>query len=349
MPTHEPSVSRLLRLVSHADETTDSGSSSAPPPAVPPDSDTRLLDAYSQAVVSVVERVSPAVIGVTAGGEQPAGAGSGFLISPDGYALTNSHVVDGQPRLTARTADGDRLAAELVGDDPATDLALIRLAAGELPYAEIGDSDALRVGQLVIAMGDPLGFHATVSTGVVSALGRAMRGREGRLIENVVQHSAPLNPGNSGGPLVDSHGRVVGINTAIIAMAQGLGFSIPASTARWVIGELIGHGRVRRPYLGIVGTVVPVHRQLVRILDLLSDRAVEIVALDPGGPSARAGLERGDLIVAIQGRVVASVDDLHRFLTKWPIGQPVTLTVVRQQGKQDVTVEVVVGAERGGR
>jgi S1-C subfamily serine protease len=235
-----------------------------------------------------------------------------------------------------------------VGDDPATDLALIRLAAGDLPYAEIGDSDALRVGQLVIAMGDPLGFHATVSTGVVSALGRAMRGREGRLIENVVQHSAPLNPGNSGGPLVDSHGRVVGINTAIIALAQGLGFAIPSSTARWVIGELIGHGRVRRPWLGVVGTVVPVHRQLVRELDLLSDRAVEIVALDGSGPSARAGLERGDLIVAIQGRVVASVDDLHRFLTKWPVGQPVTLTIVRDDRKHDVVVEVVIGADHNG-
>jgi S1-C subfamily serine protease len=344
MLRHEHHTSRLLQFISS--ESADQDQAAGQPGGAAPLSDARLLDAYSQAVVSVVEKVSPAVIGVTAAGDARAGAGSGFLISPDGYALTNSHVIEGQQRLTARTVEGDRLAAELVGDDPATDLALVRLAAGDLPYAEIGDSDALRVGQLVIAMGDPLGFHATVSTGVVSALGRSMRGREGRLIENVIQHSAPLNPGNSGGPLVDSHGRVAGINTAIIAMAQGLGFAIPATTARWVIGELISHGRVRRPYLGIVGTVVPVHRALVRALDLLSDRAVEVVDVDPDGPAAQAGLGRGDRVVALEGRIVASVDDLHRLLAKWPVGQPVTLTIVRERQKRDVTVSVVVAPDR---
>src|SRR5439155_787748 len=197
--------------------------------------DAELLDAYSQAVIGVVGRVGPAVISVAPHPtDRQSGQGSGFLITPDGFALTNSHVARGRPRLRATTEEGDALDARLIGDDPSTDLALIRLAARDLPHAELGDSDTLQVGQLVIAMGNPFGFRSTVSTGVVSATGRAMRSEEGRLIENIVQHTAPLNPGNSGGPLVDSRGRVVGINTAIIATAQGLGFAIPASTARWV-------------------------------------------------------------------------------------------------------------------
>ena len=279
----------------------DDGAAAGPPapPATPrraaPDAD--LLDAYSQAVIRVVEQVSPAVIGVAvARGEEQRGAGSGFLLTPDGFALTNSHVVGGRPRLLATTAEGDRLDAETIGDDPATDLALVRLAARDLPHVPLGDSDALQPGQLVIAIGDPLGFQSTVSTGVVSARGRAMRGESGRLIENVVQHTAPLNPGNSGGPLVDTRGRVVGINTAIIAFAQGLGFAVPANTARWVVGELIGHGRVRRALLGIAGTAVVLPRQLVRDLDLLSDQAVAVVAVEPSGPGLRrrAGRRRPD-------------------------------------------------------
>ena len=206
--------------------------------------DTDLLDAYSQAVIRVVEAVSPAVIGLAAGEGGRSGSGSGFLVTADGYALTNSHVAGGRAKLVATTADGDRLNAQVIGDDPATDLALVRLAARDLPFAPLGDSDALRVGQLLIAIGSPFGFQSTVSTGVVSALNRTMRGEEGRLIENIIQHSAPLNPGNSGGPLVDSRGHVVGVNTAIIAMAQGLGFAVPANTARWVISELLSHGRV---------------------------------------------------------------------------------------------------------
>src|SRR5262245_13018958 len=210
--------------------------------------DAELLDAYSQAVMGVVGRVGPAVISVAGHpADNRPGQGSGFVITPDGFALTNSHVVHGRHRLRATTEEGDALDARLVGDDPSTDLALIRLAARDLPHAELGDSDGLRVGQLVIAMGNPFGFRSTVSTGVISALGRAMRSQQGRLIENIVQHTAPLNPGNSGGPLVDSKSRVVGINTAVIAMAQGLGFAVPATTARWVVGELLAHGRVRRP------------------------------------------------------------------------------------------------------
>jgi S1-C subfamily serine protease len=201
------------------------GGSGIPQPSRPPADDADLLDAYSRAVVHVVETVSPAVISVSGVRGERGGSGSGFLITPDGYALTNSHVVDGRPRLVAETADGDRVDAQVVGDDPATDLALLRLASNDLPYAPMGDSTTLRVGQLIIAMGSPLGLQTTVSTGVVSAVGRSMRGQDGRLIENVVQHSAPINPGNSGGPLVDSRGRVVGVNTAIVAWAQGLGFA----------------------------------------------------------------------------------------------------------------------------
>jgi S1-C subfamily serine protease len=299
-----------------------------------------LLDAYSQAVIHVVEAASPAVIAL--GGrreEAPAGSGSGFLITPDGYALTNSHVVHGRGRLLATTAEEDRLDAEVIGDDPSTDLALVRLHARDLPYAELGDSDALRVGQLIIAMGSPLGFHSTVSTGVVSALGRAMRSEEGRLIEDIIQHTAPLNPGNSGGPLVDSRRRVVGINTAVIATAQGLGFAIPANTAKWVAGELVAHGRVRRPTLGITATVVALPRRIVRELDLLADRAVEVVEVAPGGAANTAGVRRGDWIVAINDRLVAGIDQLHRILSRLPALQAISLHVIRDGRPLELRLE----------
>ncbi len=312
-------------------------------PDQPNGHDAELLDAYSRAVVGVVEKVSPAVIGIQPrGNQQRGGSGSGFLITPNGYALTNSHVVHGREIVLSRTTDGDRLDAEVIGDDPATDLALIRLAARDLPAAALGDSDTLRVGQLVIAIGDPLGLHSTVSAGVIGALGRSMRGQEGRLIDNIVQHSAPLNPGTSGGPLVDSHGRVIGINTAIIALAQGLGFAIPANTAKWVVGELISHGRVRRPYLGITATVILIPRHRVRELDLLSDRAVEVVATEPGGPASAGGIFPGDLIVAVNDRIVTSVDDLHRLLTDLQNQQALTLTIVRAANKLDIELRPAV-------
>jgi S1-C subfamily serine protease len=289
-----------------------------------------LLDAYSQAVIGVVGRVGPAVISVAGRPEdRERGQGSGFIVSADGLALTNSHVVRGRQRLRATTEDGDALDATLVGDDPATDLALLRLAARDLPAAELGDSDGLQVGQLVIAMGHPLGFRSTVSTGVVSALGRAMRSEHGRLIESVVQHTAPLNPGNSGGPLVDSRGRVVGINTAIIALAQGLGFAVPATSARWVLGELLAHGRVRRLALGIVAAAADVPRRIVRDLDLLSDQAVAVAEVVRGGAAERAGLAPGDLIVTAAGRLIGGTDDLHRVLAALPAGEQVVLEVVR--------------------
>lgn len=301
--------------------------------------DLELLDAYSRAVISVVEGLGPAVICVEGPrGETRGGQGSGVLLTPDGYALTNSHVANGRRQLTAVTEDGDRLDAELVGDDPHSDLALVRLAARELPFAELGDSDALRVGQLVIAMGNPLGFRSTVSTGVVSATGRAMRGIGGRLIENIVQHTAPLNPGNSGGPLVDTRGRVVGINTAIIAMAQGLGFAVPANTARWVVGELISHGEVRRRWLGITGTTVALPRALVRELDLVADEAVEVIEVAANSPAAGAGLRAGDAIITASGRVTTNVDELTRVIALVPAGEPLALEVLRGERLIELSV-----------
>jgi S1-C subfamily serine protease len=234
------------------------------------------------------------------------------------------------------------LRAEIVGDDPATDLAIIRLAASGLPYALLGDSDALRVGQLVIAMGSPLGLQSTVSTGVVSALGRSMRARDGRLIENIVQHAAPINPGNSGGPLVDSRGRVVGINTAIIAMAQGLGFAIPSNTAEWVLQEILTHGGVRRRQLGIVANVTRLPRGLVRALDLVADHGVEVREVAPRSVAELAGLRPEDVIVALAGRLVTSVDDLHRLLMAVPPNQGFELTVIRGEKERVIHVPSAV-------
>jgi S1-C subfamily serine protease len=321
------------------DPASDRQPSSAPaPPGAPADAD--LLDAYSRAVISVVQMISPAVVSVMGPRNDPLGGmGSGFLITPDGYALTNSHVAHGRQVLRAVTAEGDTLDATLVGDDAATDLALVRLFARDLPLAELGDSEGLQVGQLVIAMGNPLGFQSTVSTGVISALGRAMRGDGGRRIDNIVQHTAPLNPGNSGGPLLDSRGRVMGINTAIIAMAQGLGFAIPAKTAQWVVSELLAHGRVRRLSLGITATVASLPRRLVREHDLLSDRAVEVVEVLPGGAARVAGLMPGDLLLAVNGRIVTDVDDLHQILSGFRSSPQFTLSVLRGTRLLELPIE----------
>ncbi len=318
-------------------------------------SDVELLDAYSRAVVSVVEAVGPAVVSIAVGGRpgggpypsappgrrgdgHPGGAGSGVIIAPDGYVVTNSHVVSGAARVTATLTDGRSLGATLVGNDPATDLAVIRLDASGLPYATLGDSASLRVGQLVIAIGNPFGFQSTVSTGVVSALSRSLRSRSGRLIENIIQTDVPLNPGNSGGPLVDSRGRVVGINTAIIAIAQAISFSIPVDTVKWVATQLLTQGRVRRAYLGFAGQARPLDRRLARLHGLDRASAVEVVSVEPAGPAARAGLLEGDLVVAVNDRPVASVDDLHRFLSGWPVGRPVTLTLLRRAERLELQV-----------
>ena len=332
----------LSRIEDPGDKGEPSDARARSPSANAADAD--LLDAYSRAVIAVVRKVGPSVISILPPrGEDRGGAGSGFILTPDGYALTNSHVVHGRRQLRAVTPEGDSLSAELIGDDPATDLALVRLTARDLPLAELGDSESLQVGQLVIAMGNPFGFQSTVSTGVVSALGRAMRGEGGRLIENIIQHTAPLNPGNSGGPLLDSHGRVVGVNTAIIAMAQGLGFAVPATTAQWVVAELIGHGRVRRLALGIIAAVTPLPRRLVREHDLLSDQAVEIVEVAADGPAQSAGLRAGDLLVAINGRVITGVDDLHRMLSGLPTARQLLLSVIRENRIIEIPIELHPG------
>lgn len=304
-----------------------------PAPSTPgdhrlPESDARLLDAYSQAVIHVVETASPAVLSLS-GVKDSGGTGSGFIVGSDGWALTNSHVVAGRSELIALTVDHDRLRAEVVGDDPATDLAVLRLAASDLPIVPLGNSEAARVGQLVIAIGSPLGLESTVSAGIVSAVGRSLRGRDGRLIERVIQHTAPINPGNSGGPLVDSRGQVIGINTAMIAMAQGLGMAIPSQTAEWVLSEIRDYGRVRRRQLGISATVTALPRRLVQELDLLNATAVQILQVLPGSPAARGGLQADDSIVSLADRVIESTDDLHRLMTLVPANQELLLTIIR--------------------
>ena len=307
-------------------------------------SDVDLLDAYSKAVTTVVDVVGPAVVSISGRSEQhgtepeQTGAGSGVVIAPDVYILTNDHVVHHAKRLTVTLTDGTDFRASVVGNDPVTDLAVIRADSSGLQCATLGDSSLMRVGQLVIAMGNPFGFQSTVSTGVVSSLGRALRSREGRLIENIIQHTAPLNPGNSGGPLVDSRGRVIGINTAIIMMAQGIGFSIPSNTARWVVSQLLSYGKVRRAFLGITARPRPLDRRLVRYHDLSEDHAVEVLSTDPKSPAGLAGIRNNDLIVSVNGRGITSVDDLHSFLAEWPIGESVTITVVRGKNKEDLTV-----------
>lgn len=309
--------------------------------------DVELLDAYSRAVITVVDAVGSAVVSISVGahsreGEtEQIGAGSGVIIAPDGYVLTNDHVVHNAKKLAVTLTDGTTLPARLVGTDPATDLAVIRADGSGLPYATLGDSGALRVGQLVIAIGNPFGFQSTVSTGVVSALGRALRSRQGRLIESIVQHTAPLNPGNSGGPLVDSRGRIVGINTAIIGMAQGIGFSIPSNTANWVVSQLLTHGRVRRGYLGITARQRPLGKRLVRFYNLKAEFAVEVISIISNSPAGKAGIREGDLVVAINGQEVASVDHIHRFLSEWPIGKSVMLTIIRGQERLEKEVTTI--------
>jgi S1-C subfamily serine protease len=284
-----------------------------------------LLDAYSQAVIHVVDRVSPSVVNVRRGRS----GGSGVIVAPDGYALTNAHVVDGAHEVTVTLHSGAELTAAVIGSDSATDLAVIRILGSGLPVAELADAESLRVGQLVIAIGDPLGFHSTVTTGVVSALGRSLSARDGRVIENVIQTDAALNPGNSGGPLVDTHAKVVGINTAIIPTAQGICFAIPAATARLVAGMLIRDGRVRRAYLGIGGAATPIGRQLANELGITNASGIRVLEVVTGGPAAHAGLEVRDLIVDIDGAPIATLSDLQRSLVADRIGQAVELGYVR--------------------
>lgn len=320
---------------------TESGPGMTPGPTAATELDA--LDAYSRAVIGAVDRVGPAVVSIQAGRrpqapERGGGTGSGVVVTPDGYLLTNQHVVNGAQHVRVAFVDGRSVDAEVVGEDEATDLAVVRALASGLPSATVLPGSPLRVGQLVIAVGNPYGFQSTVSAGVVSALGRALRSRRGRLIEDIVQHTAPLNPGNSGGPLVDAHGRVAGINTAIIAVAQGIGFSVPAHTAHWVLSEVLAHGRVRRVYLGISGRDRPLDRRLVRALGLQVDQAVEIISIEPAKPSSQTDLRMGDLIIGADAAPIESLDALHRFLSRWPVGAALELRVLRGTRLQTVQV-----------
>jgi S1-C subfamily serine protease len=301
------------------------------------------LDAYSAAVVGAVEAVGPAVVSIYVGGADEAerargGAGSGVVVTPDGYLLTNEHVVEKVSHARVTFVDGRSVPAVVAGRDPATDLAVLRAQAAALPYAQLAQARPLRAGQLVVAVGNPFGFESTVSAGVVGALGRSLRSRHGRLIEGVVQHSAALNPGNSGGPLVDARGRVVGINTAIIAMAQGLGFAVPAATAQWVLTEVLTQGRVRRAWLGVAVRDRPLDLRLVRALGLEHRRAVEILSREPSGPAATADLQPGDLIVTVNGKALDGIDALHQRLARVPPGSELTLGVVRRMQRLNVAL-----------
>jgi len=284
-----------------------------------------LLDAYSHAVTSTVDQIGPSVVKVDAGG-----TGSGFIFAPDGLILTNSHVVSRATRLGVTLPDGRDLVADLVGDDPHTDLAVLRVSAPELIAAPFGDSSTLRPGQLVIAIGNPFGFQHTVTAGVVSALGRSLRARTVRLMENLIQTDAALNPGNSGGPLVTSRAQVIGVNTAVILGGQGIAFAVPINTARYVVSSLLRDGRVRRSHLGVAGQDTSLPRRLVRLHHLTHERGITITAVSEGTAAADAHLRPGDVIVEFAGEPVRGVDDLHRLLTEERIGELVAIKILRR-------------------
>jgi len=305
------------------------------------------LDAYSAAVAGAVERVGRAVVSVEVRHpvrrrgrperELP-GHGSGFVFTPDGFILTNSHVVHGATHVAVRLPDGRELPADLIGDDPDTDLAVVRVGGDPPTAAPLGDSASLRVGQLVIAIGNPLGFQSTVTAGVVSALGRSFRSVSGRLIDDVIQTDAALNPGNSGGPLVDSRGRVIGVNTAVILPAQGICFAVAINTAKFVAGQLIAHGRIRRGRIGVAGQHVPLLRLAVRAHGLEAKSGVLVTGVESGSPAERAGLKQGDIIVGFAGHMVRGIDDLHRLLATDRIGTPAVVALLRGADKLELPI-----------
>jgi S1-C subfamily serine protease len=309
------------------------------PSSLEPSDATALLDAYSQAVIQVAETISPSVVNIEVTQTrtrrirranqsfEAQGNGSGFVITPDGYILTNSHVVHNANRIDVTLADGRKTQAELIGDDPDTDLAIIRINAPDLVPARLGDSQVIRVGQLVVAIGNPYGFEATVTAGVVSALGRSLRSRTGRLINDVIQTDAALNPGNSGGPLANSRGEVIGVNTAIIQPAQGICFATSINIAKYVAAALIKEGKIRRAYIGIAGQNVTLHRRVIRFYDLPRETGVLVASIEPGSPAEKVGLIPGDIIV-----------DLHRYLTEHRVAVSIPLSVIRGTGKLDIPI-----------
>jgi len=303
--------------------------------------DSDLLDAYSRAVIGAVDAVGPAVVRI----ELRRGSGSGLIFTPDGLVLTNSHVVEGESRVRVTLPDGRAMRADLLGRDPDTDLAVVRVDAASLPWATFADSRRVRVGQVAIAIGNPYGFQHSVTAGVVSALGRSLRSKSGRLMEDIIQTDASLNPGNSGGPLVDSRGEVIGINTAMILPAQGLCFAIAGNTARFIASRLIRDGRIRRSYVGIVGQQVPISRAAARLHQLAVSSGVLVAGVEEGSPAAAAGMREGDVILAFGGQPIAGVDDLHRYLTDDRINVPSAVVLLRSSERRELTL---VPQERGG-
>jgi S1-C subfamily serine protease len=330
-------VNRIRRPHVLAAET--AGNKQAPVPSAPAKDDIALLDDYSRTIVGAVDRVAPSVVNIEsrANGSR-GGSGSGFIIAPDGFILSNSHVVHGAREIVVNLSDGRESRAQLVGDDPDTDLAVIRIDAAQLSHVRLADSETLRVGQIAIAIGNPLGFQASVTAGVISALGRSMHAQSGRLIDNIIQTDAALNPGNSGGPLANSAGEVIGVNTAVIRPAQGICFAIASNTAKFIAGWLIKEGRFRRGYIGVAGQTSPLHRRVARFYHLANESGAMVVSVEKGSPAEQSRMRPDDVIVAFNDEPIASVHDLHKKLVGDRIGTPCKLTVLR--GTEQLTIYV---------
>ena len=310
--------------------------------------DHELLDAYSKAVIWAAKRVSPSVVNIEIEGKvnpgnrlQPEirrGSGSGFIFTPDGFILTNSHVVHNMSSIYVTLPDGETHKADLTGDDPDSDIAVIRINAANLQPAALGDSQKLQVGQLAIAIGNPYGFHYTVTAGVISALGRSLRSLSGHLMDNIIQTDASLNPGNSGGPLINSHGEVIGVNSAAILQAQGLSFAIAINSAKLIAGQLIKYGKIKRGYIGISGQTINISRRVIRYFELSNEKAVLITSVEKGSPAYQADLHDGDIIIAFDGQKVESVDQLQKLLTEVTIGETYKMTLIRRAKMFDASI-----------
>ncbi len=309
-----------------------------------PHRDADILDHYSQTVSGVFDKTSSAVVNIEVRKEGQGGTGSGFVFTPDGFIITNSHVVHGAQRIDVAFVDGRKVEAQLIGDDPHTDLALIRVGVLNLNYVKFGDSSRIRVGQVAIAIGNPYGFQCTLTAGVISALGRSMRSQSGRLIEQIIQTDAALNPGNSGGPLFNSQGEVIGVNTAVILPAQGICLAIPSNTAQFIVGELLAVGRITRGYIGLMGQNVPLPKGLLNVGQQPVESGISIAGIEPDSPAERANLKVGDIIIGINDQLVSGIDDLHRFLTRQSVGILSKLTIIRQFEK--ITVFVTPEAQK---